>query len=253
MTGFALLIGKEVREQARTMRLVVVVAVFAMMGLVSPVVARYTREIIEAVGGGQFGGMIPDPTVADSVVQLTKNVGQFGVVIAILLAMGTVATEKERGTAAFILTKPVSRTAFVAAKAAAIGGLLAAAVAIAGALAWIYTTILFEPLPAAGYAAAVGLVWLSLAVFAALTLLLSVVARSALVAGGIGLGLVFATGIISALPGIGAYMPTSLWGAADQVALGIVPDPFAGPVLVNVLLAVGAVALAAAIFRRQEL
>jgi ABC-2 type transport system permease protein len=253
MTGFTLFLGKEVREQARTMRLVVVVAVFAIMGLVSPVVARYTREIVEAVGGGQFGGMIPDPTVADSVIQLTKNVGQFGVVIAILLAMGAVATEKERGTAAFILTKPVSRTAFITAKAAAIGGLLAVAVAIAGVLAWVYTTILFEALPVAGYAAAIGLVWLSLAVFAALTLLVSVVARSALVAGGIGLGLVFATGILSALPGVGAYMPTSLWSAADQVALGTVPDPFVGPVVVNALLAVGAVALAAAVFRRQEL
>lgn len=253
MTGFALFLGKEVREQVRTMRLVVVVAVFAIMGLVSPVVARYTREIVEAVGGGQFGGMIPDPTVADAVIQLTKNVGQFGVVIAILLAMGAVATEKERGTAAFILTKPVSRTAFIAAKAGAITGLLAAAVVIAGILAWTYTAILFEALPMAGYAVAIGLVWLSLAVFAALTLLVSVVARSALVAGGIGLGLVFGTGILSALPTIGAYMPTSLWGAADQVALGTVPDPFAGPVLVNVALAVGAVVLAAAIFRRQEL
>lgn len=253
MKGFALLLGKEVREQVRTMRVVVVVAVFAVFGLLSPVFARYIREIVEAVGGGQLGVAIPDPTVADAVIQLTKNMGQFGVLIAILLAMGAVATEKERGTAAFILTKPVTRTAFIAAKAAAIGGLLAVGLAIAGGLAWTYTTILFEPLPVGGYAAAIGLVWLSLAVFAALTLLLSVVARSALVAGGIGLGLVFATGILSALPGIGAYMPTSLWGAADQVALGTVPDPFAGPVLVNVLIAVGAVALAAAIFRRQEL
>lgn len=253
MKGFALLLGKEVREQVRTMRVVVVVAVFAVFGLLSPVFARYIREIVEAVGGGQLGVAIPDPTVADAVIQLTKNMGQFGILIAILLAMGAVAMEKERGTAAFILTKPVTRAAFIASKAAAIGGLLAVGLAIAGALAWTYTTILFEPLPVGWYAAAVGLVWLSLAVFAALTLLVSVVARSALFAGGIGLGLVFATGILSALPGIGAYMPTSLWGAADQVALGTVPDPSAGPVLANGLLAVGAVALAAAIFRRQEL
>ena len=97
MTGFALMLGKEAREQIRTARLMVVVAVFALFGLLSPVVARYTREIVEAVGGGQFGGMIPEPTVADAVIQLTKNVGQFGVVIAILVTMGAVAAEKERG------------------------------------------------------------------------------------------------------------------------------------------------------------
>jgi ABC-2 type transport system permease protein len=253
MTGLGLLLGKELREQARTMRLVVVVAVFAIFGLLSPVVARYTREIVEALGGGQLGGMIPEPTVADAVIQFTKNIGQFGVIIAILVTMGAVATEKERGTAAFVLTKPVTRTAFVAAKVVAIGALLAAAVTIAGILCWIYTTILFEPLPVAGFAAAVGLVWLSLAVFAALTFLGSVVAPSGLVAGGISLGLFFVTGILSALPTVGAYLPTSLWGAADQLALGTEPDPLVGPVLANVALAAAAIGLAAAAFRRQEL
>jgi ABC-2 type transport system permease protein len=253
MTGFGLMLGKEAREQVRTMRLVVVVAIFAIFGLVSPVVARYTREIVEAVGGGQFGGMIPAPTVADAVVQLTKNAGQFGVVIAILLSMGAVATEKERGTAAFVLTRPVTRPAFLVAKVVAIGALLALALAVAGVLAWVYTAILLEPLPVAGFAAAVGLVWLSLAVFAALTFLASVVAPSALVAGGIGLGLVFVTGFLSALPQVGAWMPTSLWGAADQLGVGTVPDPLLGPVLFNVVLIVAAVGLATAIFRRQEL
>lgn len=253
MTGLGLMLGKELREQVRTMRLVVVVAVFAIFGLLSPVVARYTREIVEAVGGGQFGGMIPDPTVADAVIQLTKNVGQFGVVIAILVAMGAVAAEKERGTAGFILTKPVTRVAFIVAKVVAIGSLLALALAVAGALAWVYTAILFEPLPVAGFAAAVGLLWLSLAVFAALTFLASVVAPSGIVAGGIGFGAFVLAGILSALPGIGAYLPTSLWGAADQLAVGVVPDPLLGPVLFNAAVVAAAIGLAAAVFRRQEL
>ena len=71
--------------------------------------------------------MIPEPTVADAVAQFTKNIGQFGVLIAILVTMGSVATEKERGTAAFLLTKPIGRGAFVAAKVVAIGALLALA------------------------------------------------------------------------------------------------------------------------------
>jgi ABC-2 type transport system permease protein len=253
MTGLALMLRKEAREQWRTMRFVVVVAVFALFGLISPVVARYTREIVEAVGGGQFGGMIPEPTVADAVIQLTKNVGQFGVVIAILVTMGAVAAEKERGTAAFILTKPVTRAAFVVAKVTAIGTLLAVALAVSGALAWVYTAILFEPLPLAGFAGAVALLWLSLAVFAAITFLASVVAPSGIVAGGIGFGAFVAAGILSALPGVGAYLPTSLWGAADRLAIGVVPDPLLGPVLVNVVVVAAAIGLATAIFRRQEL
>ena len=253
MTGFGLLLRKEVREQLRTMRLPVVVAVFAILGLLSPVFARYVREIVEAVGGGQLQGMIPDPTVADAVAQFTKNIGQFGVLVAILVTMGAVATEKERGTAAFLLTKPIGRGAFVGAKVVAIGALLALATAVAGALCWIYTAMLFEPLPVAGFAAAVWLVWLSLAVVASLTFLASVATRSALVAGGVAFGAFLVAGILSAIPGIGAYMPTSLWAAADLLALGSLPDPLAGPVVANLLFAAGAVGAAWWAFRRQEL
>jgi ABC-2 type transport system permease protein len=253
MTGVGLLLRKEMREQVRTMRLVVVVAVFALLGLLSPVFARYVREIVEAVGGGQFEGMIPAPVVGDAVAQFTKNMGQFGVLIAILITMGSVATEKERGTAAFLLSKPITRGAFVAAKAAAVGGLLGLGVAVSAVLCWTYTTILFEPLPVAAFAGAAILVWLSLAVFAALTFLASVAARSALVAGGVGFGLFVLGGILSALPGIGPYMPTSLWGAADVLALGTVPDSLLGPVLFNVAFVAGAVGLAWLSFRRQEL
>jgi ABC-2 type transport system permease protein len=253
MTGLGLLLRKEIREQVRTMRLPVVVAVFAMIGLFSPIFARYVREIVEALGGGQFQGLIPDPTVADSVAQFTKNMGQFGVLIAILVTMGSVATEKERGTAAFLLTKPITRGAFVGAKVLAIGALLALATAVAGVLCWIYTAILFEPLPAAHFAAAVGLVWLSLAVVAAITFLASVTTRSALVAGGAAFGAFLVAGILSALPGVGAYMPTSLSGAAGLVALGTVPDPLVGPVVANVAFMAVAIGLAWWSFRRQEI
>ncbi len=253
MRGVGLFLRKELREQVRTMRLLVVVAVFAVFGLLSPVFARYVREIVDAVGGSGFGGMIPAPTVGDAVIQFTKNVGQFGVLIAILVSMGSVATEKDRGTAAFVLTKPITRGAFIAAKMLAIGLLLALALAVAATLCWVYTALLFEPLPVAGFAGAVGLVWLSLAVFASVTFLASVATRSGLVAGGIGFGTLIGAGILSALPGIGRYLPTSLWGAADVLALGIVPDPLVGPVLVNLGLVGGALGLAWLSFRRQEL
>lgn len=253
MSGFGLLLRKELREQVRTMRLPVVVLVLAVLGLVSPVFARYVREIVEAIGGGDFGGMIPEPTVADAVIQFTKNVGQFGTIVAILVTMGVVATEKERGTAAFVLTKPATRGAFLLAKIVAIGLLLAVALAVAGALCWLYTLILFEALPVVAFAAAVGLVWLSLAAFASITFLASVVGRSAMVAGGLGIAALLASGFLSALPGVGAYLPTGLWGAADVLALGTVPEPLVGPVLVSVVLVAGSLALAWASFRRQEL
>ena len=72
------------------------------------------------------------------------------------------------------------------------------------------------------------LVWLSLAVFAAITFLASVVARSALVAGGIGIAALLVAGILSALPVVGPYLPTGLWGAADAAGRGRHPGSAAG-------------------------
>jgi ABC-2 type transport system permease protein len=251
--GFRLMLGKEVREQVRTLRLPVVLIVFGLIGLLSPVTARYIREIIDAVGGQQYQGLVPEPTVADAVVQLTKNLGQFGVLIAVLVTMGSVTTEKERGTAAFLLTKPISRGAFLAAKAASIGLLLALATALAVALAWFYTAVLFETLGVIDFALVALLIWLSLCAFAAVTFLASATTRSALVAGGVGIAVLLLSGVLGALPGMGAYLPTSLWGAADGVALGRGFDDALGSLLAAIGLIVVALALAWFAFRRQEL
>ena len=113
MTGFRVLLGKELLEQWRTLRLPVIAAVFVLIGLGSPLLARFTPELVEALGGAQFQIILPPPTTADAVDQLIKNVSQFGILVAVLLAMGSVATEKERGTAGLILTKPAGRGALV--------------------------------------------------------------------------------------------------------------------------------------------
>ena len=131
MTGFGALLRKELLEQWRTTRIQLVATVFLLVGLSSPLLARFTPEILKAVANGQFQITLPTPTAADAYDQLAKNLGQFGALIAVLLAMGSVATEKERGTAALILTKPAGRGAFLAAKLVAIAATLAVATAIA--------------------------------------------------------------------------------------------------------------------------
>ena len=124
---------------------------------------------------------------------------------------------------------------------------------MAGVLCWVYTAILFEPLPAGGFVGAMVLVWLSLAVFRGHHLPGLGHARSALVAGGIGIAALLVAGILSALPVVGPYLPTGLWGAADVLAVGTIPDPLLGPIVVNVAIIVAALSLALWAFRRQEL
>lgn len=219
MDGFAIFLRKELREAWRTARLPVVIGVFFLFGAISPLTAKYTPELLKMLGSN-ITIILPPPGAADAVDQFLKNIGGNGVFIAILLAMGVVAREKERGTAAFVLTKPLSRPAFLAAKLAALALTLAVGVAVAGAVAYAYTVLLFGPLPAGGFAAAAALTLLSLIAYAAVTFLGSTLTRSPLAAAGIGLAGLIVFSVLGALPHVGLYMPAALLGPARALALG---------------------------------
>ena len=255
MSGFGVLLRKEVLEQTRTMRLYVVAIVFALFAVASPLTAKYLPDIVRALAGDQLQltALIPTPATPDAVDQFLKNLGQFGALSAILLAMGSVATEKDRGTAAFVLTKPVSRAAFLASKLIAISLNLLVAVVAAGILAWYYTATLFEALPVAGYAAMCALLWLSLVVYAALTFLGSTLTSSAAAGAGVGVAFLVVTGIVSALPGVGAYTPEALAVPGRALALGLTIPDVVGPLVANAAIVVVAFVVAWLSFRRQEL
>src|SRR5689334_23960636 len=89
---------KEVLEQWRTYRALVVGAVLLAFGLLSPLTAKLTPELIRLIpNGDQLAGLIPAPTALDAVGQYLKNMSQFAVILALLLTMGAVTQEKERG------------------------------------------------------------------------------------------------------------------------------------------------------------
>ena len=248
-----MLVRKELLEQVRTMRLLILLIVFVLFGVISPVTAKYLPDLLKTLGGSGLTFTLPTPTTADAVDQLLKNVSQFGILAAILLAMGSVATEKERGTAAFVLSKPVSRAAFLTAKLVAIAVDLLIAVAGATAAGAIYTAILFQPLALDGVIGMAVLLWLSLVVFAALTFVGSTVTRSAPGGAGVGFALLVITGILGALPTIGPFMPGSLSAPARALALGQDAGSAIGPILVNIALVPVLGAAAWLSFRRQEL
>lgn len=253
MIGLGPMLRKELLEQWRTRRLLVVAVVFAALGIGSPLLARYTPELVKALAGDQFQIILPPPTAADAVDQFLKNVGQAGVLAAILLAMGSVAVEKERGTAALLLTKPVSRAAFLLAKLLAIGATLFVGLVAAASGGYAYTAILFETLPVPGWSAMAGLLLLALIAYASLTFLGSALSRSSLAAAAIGIGAMIVLALVSALPGIGPLTPGGLNVPGAAMALGTDPGTVIGPVLLNLAGVAAVFGVAWLAFRRQEL
>ena len=253
MTGFGVLLRKELLEQWRTRRLPIVAIVFVALGIASPILARYLPQIVQSLSGTQFQIEIPEPTTRDAVDQFLKNLGQAGVLTAILLAMGSVANEKERGTAALILSKPAGRAAFLVAKLAAIGATLLVSLALASAAAYVYTAILFTAPSADGWIAMTVLLLLSLLGYSALTFLGSTLTRSALAAAALGVGGLLGLALLSALPNIARFTPGGLSEPAAALAVGANAGNLIGPVLANIGLGALLVMAAWLAFRRQEL
>jgi ABC-2 type transport system permease protein len=215
---FRTLLAKEFREQWRTWKMIVFLAVFLITGIISPVLAKYTPELLRMVPNLPAGlaDFIPAPTVADSVVQYLKNTEQFGILLVILLTMGVMAQEKERGTAAMLLTKPVSRSAVILAKWLAGMTIVLAGLLVDGLACLAYTVVLFEPLPFGAFWTLNLLLLVYLGVYLTVALTASTLARSQSIAAAGAFGGLIVLLILGSIPRVSDYMPGQLltWGSS---------------------------------------
>lgn len=229
MSGFRVLVMKEMLEAWRTRRLPAVAVVFVIfVGIISPLTARYLPEILKAALGSQLTIPLPTPTPLDAVLQVQKNLGQFGALAAIVLAMGMVSAEKERGTAAFILTKPASRGAFIGAKLVALGIVLGIATLLTMLVAWAYTSVLFGVQPLIGWIDLAILAWLALLVWGSITFLASTVSGSAMVAAGIGVLALLGFSLVAIVPQVARFLPAGLDDPARALAVGVTTSSAGG-------------------------
>jgi len=253
MNLFWAALTKEIREQWRTYRLLVTLIVLSLFGLTSPLLAYFTPQILGAIPGAEMlGELIPQPTVADAIGQYIKNLSQFAILFAILLPMGAVSNEKERGTAALVLSKPLPRGAFLLAKAVAFGLVFALSFLVAGLAGYYYTGLLFEFPPMERWLAMNGLLWLYVMVYVGLTLLFSTLSRSQALAAGLSFAVLLVLGVVGISKTVAVYLPAQLvnWSAL----LFVQPEKaYWGSLWVSVGVLVGALLAAWLIFRRQEL
>jgi ABC-2 type transport system permease protein len=214
MTGLAPLLKKELMEQLRTYKLLIVGVIFVLFGISTPLMLKYLPEILELAGGQGLEITIPPPTGVQSLTEYAGTIGQLGVLLAVLMVMGSIANERKNGTAIITLSKPVSRAAFVNAKFAAAGITFFASLFIASVFCYGYTVWLIEKADLAAFIGQNLLIGMFLVFCLAVTLLFSSLFRSSLAAGGISLGILIGQGGLSAIPRIGDFFPGKLlnWG-----------------------------------------
>ncbi|MFN2216838.1 MAG: ABC transporter permease [Anaerolineales bacterium] len=215
---------KEVLEQWRTHKLLIVSAVLVLFGLTSPLLAKFMPEFLSAMPGIPAGlsDIIPAPTVNDALTQYIKNMSQFGILLALLMSMGSVAQEKERGTAAMILTRPVSRGTFLWAKFAALRFTFFVGITLAALGCWYYTWLLFEPLPVMAFIWMNILMLVNFMVYVSMTIFCSTLLRSQTGAAGLAFGGLILLAILGAFPKVAKFLPGRLfdWGLGLVLNIG---------------------------------
>ena len=244
---------KELFEQWRTYRLLILVIVLVVWGLLSPLGAKYMSSIVTGLGGEQFANLVPAvSTIKDAIDQYVKNMPTWCIVMALLLSMGSVATEKEKGTASLMLVKPLPRASFLLAKFLALALAFLVALALSALAGYFYTLFLFGPLDWGSWLALNGLLWLEMVVFIALTLLFSTLLRSQAAAAGLGLGAILLVSLVGGIPRLGEAMPTQLsnWGASLFTAQPITAWP---AFFISLALILASLLAAWNVFERQEL
>jgi ABC-2 type transport system permease protein len=249
VSSFFVLFRKEFKGQLRTYRFLIVIALFFIFGLGTPLLLKYLHALIpaeDAVIG------IPEFTAADAVQSYISSLGQLGLVAAILVAMGLVAGERESGTAAITLSKPVGRGSFIVAKLGALMVTFGTAVVVGSAGCYLYTVVLFGNPGGFNFFVASLLGALYLLFCLAVTVMYSSFVRSSIAAGGLSFVTLVAIAGTAGLPGIKYYSPGALVSWAENVAMAGGPNPW-WVLIVSVVLIITATVIGWRVFKSKEL
>jgi len=244
---------KEWLEQRRTKKLLVGVIVLTLFGMTSPLLAKFTPQLLSVIpGASAVAGLIPQPTINDAIAQYIKNTMQFAILLALLFGMGSVASEKEKGTAALVLSKPMPRSSFLLAKFAAQGLTFLLSITAAGIACYYYTYALFGALDPLNWLALNGLLLFYTLIYVAITLFFSALVRMQYLAIGGSFGVLILLGILSSIPGWVNYLPDGLVSNAALLANG---SAVAGwqSLWVSMAILLAALGAACLVFRRQEI
>ncbi|HET7087671.1 MAG TPA: ABC transporter permease subunit [Anaerolineae bacterium] len=252
--GFANLLSKETGAWWRTRRWLVqtIIWVAILNGILAMLLFAVPDAEVTAQG-------VADRPSEGALVFMTLSLVALAIGV-IIIAQEAILDETRSGTAAWVLSKPVSRVAFILSKLIAHGlGLLATGVLIPGTLALILLSAAGGSIAPGGFVAALGMAFLNVLFYLTLTLMLGTLfeARGAVI--GIPMAFVFGYQLLLGLaPWLADITPWGFLGQAaspvppiTQVALGQATPPLA-PILATALWCVLFTAVALWRFGREE-
>lgn len=144
MTAFRAFFKKELLESHRTYKVWIILIVFLIFGIMSPLTAKLMPVLFEQFLPAGVVLEIPTPTAIDSWLQFYKTLSQMGIVLFVILFCTTLSAELSKGTLILMLTKGLSRKTVIWSKAAAISLIWTVGYALAFCTTFVYTNYFWD-------------------------------------------------------------------------------------------------------------
>ena len=238
MKHFGIFLRKELFESVRTHKLLIVGAVFFILGMMSPLFAKMTPEILQwaaaadpASAGMNLTGLFTTPSALDAWAQFYSNVGQMGTLTLVIVFAGMLSSELSKGTLTILLSKGLPRGAVVLSKLTGAVLIWTASLALSFFTALLYTVYLFPGGGLSGLYFAVFCLWgFGVFLLALTTLAAALTDRSFVCMLAVGAA-VIVFNIFNIIPAVRRYNPASLAGLPMSILAGAAAPRDAYPAL----------------------
>jgi ABC-2 type transport system permease protein len=259
LAGFSNMLGKELGEWFRTRRwlwqlLIWLILINGIVGFFLFVLPMLEAKGLSTVGLGETGMIPPEALGLYWAFPLAVMIGIPGVII---LAQDEVIQEKQSGTAAWILSKPAARPAFILTKLLSnLFGALVFIVALPGLVTLGETYLaVHKVVPLMHFLAGAGVSLLALVFYLSLVIMLGVLFTSRGPVVGIALGTMFIGRIVASFfPPTAFILPVTMDGIAQVLMLGMpLPAMFVSQVIAAAVLSIVFILVALWRFQHTEL
>jgi len=245
---------KEFTENVRTYKLMIMIVVFLIFGVLSPLFAKFLPEILKASGVDASALGMGTPTAVDSFAQFFKNVGQLGLIVLVIVFCGIMANEFSKGTLINILTKGMKRSTVILSKFTMATVIWTVSYLLCFAVTYAYTAYYFTIEHISNAFLAFFSMWLFGVFLITLVILGGVLFKniygSLLLAGGV----VIVMTIVNVAPKLQKYNPITLSGDNMQLIMAqkAAADFIPAVIVCSVLTAVSVIA-SIIIFNKKQL
>ncbi len=254
MDKLIVLIRKELLEQLRTKKILIIFMVFLFVAIASPILAKIMPELLKSMSTSGFSISMAESTNKDAMDQFIKNIGQIALLVMVFVFAGVVSDEKNKKTLEIIMTKPISRFGFIASKFISSFIIVLVAFMFTSAIFYVYTASIFTAFNFTNFLLIAMNVLLYILMIISLTILASTVVRNTIVAGVIGFfsffvfGTVF--GLIESLKG---FSPSWIFSNYQLVLANGWSSDLIQPIVFNLCMIAIATTLSVIIFNKQEI